>query len=78
MKSGWKCHCGKLRRLKFRGVRCVICRTECTAKQESELAMQSEMSAWMADDYRNIGLGNAVRLTVHTMGLVSQMKALHE
>jgi len=77
MNSPWKCYCGRLRRLKFTGVRCIICRTECHIKQPSNSMREDEMSEWLACDYKDIGLKNAIRLTLHTLELVGIMKELH-
>jgi hypothetical protein len=33
-----------------------------------------EMAEWLAADYQYMGLKNAVRLTVHTMRLIGELK----
>ena len=73
----WSCYCGKLNRLKFRGVRCIICRTECVVKEPVATDRETEMSDWLACDYRNIGIKNAVRLTLHTRWLVNVVQTVN-
>lgn len=75
--SPWKCYCGHLARLKFRGVRCIICRTECLIKQPNDTLREYEMAEWLASDYQRIGTKNAIHLTLHTRRLVQIVKDLN-
>jgi len=77
MQSPWKCYCGHLHRLKFRGVRCIICRTECLLNQPTNMICEREMADWLACDYQHIGTRNAVHLTLHTRRLVQMVKELN-
>ncbi len=70
------CYCGKLARLKFRGVRCIICRTECLVNEPAKQNRENEMADWLACDYKDMGVKNAVRLTLHTLSLVATMQGL--
>jgi len=42
------------------------------------MELENEMSDWLACDYKDMGLKNAIRLTVHTMDMVSVIKNLNE
>jgi hypothetical protein len=76
METPWKCYCGHLHRLMLRGVRCPICRTECTLVHPSDNEQEREMADWLACDYQHMGIKNAVHLTLHTRRLVGIMKSL--
>jgi hypothetical protein len=74
MKSPWSCHCGRLGRIKFKDCTCLICRTDCRVKPPRDEYVYNQMASRLANDYHEIGLANAIRLTIHTMKLVQLMR----
>lgn len=74
----WSCFCGTLSRLKHRGVRCSICRTECFVKQPTPIRREVEMALWLSSDYQHLSPKNAIRLTLHTGRLVRDMQRINE
>jgi hypoxanthine-guanine phosphoribosyltransferase len=71
----WSCYCGHLNRLKFVGVRCPICRTECFVKEPPQHKRTIELAEWVASDYHNLTPTCIAILAAHTMNLAHQLKA---
>ncbi len=72
--SPWSCYCGHLARIKFRQVRCVICRTECSIRERST----AEIAEWLMHDYREMSARSAILLTVHTMALIQTVRTARQ
>ena len=64
------CYCSVLHRLKHRGVRCTVCRTECSFN-----ASLDESVSWLNSDYKDMNRGCAIRLTAHTLRLAYDVKS---